>query len=443
MSQTREPLPPILWSEGMLLAPQHFQQLDLRHELLTLHHVGAASPFHWGVMALRLNTDVLPGGVVQVQELDAVLPDGLVVRHLTGRDPPLEIDVGPHREAAGRAPVTVHLAVPTGRSVEGRGGELPRFEAVPAVDVADEAGVAEPVGIERLRPRLSLEVTTAPRQRPPAKYVSMPLARVSFDGRAFTLPDFVPPTLRVEERSALARRLQDMARKARERAHHWARRTGAGGEGGRAPDLQGLAAGLPALEALLASGRAHPFQLYLELCRYTGLLVALAAGQVPPVPPRYDHDDPLAAFAEVLATIDLTLDRMKQSYAPVPFQADGARFSLLVEPEWTAPPASRLVVGVRGPQGTQEGALAAWMEGARIATRDHAQELWNLRIRGASRRIMEPPAELERLLPRGTLLFAVGIDDAYVTPNEPLEIWNDDAGPGVARPSDVVLYVSA
>jgi type VI secretion system protein ImpJ len=441
MSQTREPVPPILWSEGMLLSPQHFQQLDLRHELLTLYHVAVASPFHWGVLGVRFNTDVLPGGLVQVQELDAILPDGLVVRHLVDRDPPLEVDVGAFREAAGRAPVTVHLAVPTGRSIEGRGGELPRFEAFAAGEVADEAGVAEPVEIDRLRPRLSLEVTTAPRQRPPAKYTSMPLARVTFDGRAFGFPDFVPPTLVVEERSALARRIQDMARKARERAHHWARR--AGGEGGRAPDLQGLAAGLPALEALVASGRAHPFQLYLELCRYTGMLVALAAGQVPPVPPRYDHDDPLAAFAEVIATVDLTLDRMKQSYAPVPFQAEGSRFALLLEPEWIAPPASRLLVGISGPQGTQEGALAAWMEGARIATRDHAQELWNLRIRGASRRLVEAPAELERMLPRGTLLYAVGVDDAFVTPNEPLEIWNDEAGPGQARPSDVVLYVSA
>ena len=154
MSGAREPVQPLLWHEGMMLAPQHFQQLVLRQEQLVHYHATAGQPFHWGVANVRIDVDVLPDGLVRVQELEAILPDGLVVRHLIDRDPALEVDVGALREAAGRAPVTIHVAVPAGRSVDGAGGELPRFDVVETPEVADEAGGAEPVDLRRLRPRL-------------------------------------------------------------------------------------------------------------------------------------------------------------------------------------------------------------------------------------------------------------------------------------------------
>lgn len=440
MSGAREPVQPLLWHEGMMLAPQHFQQLVLRQEQLVHYHAAAGQPFHWGVANVRIDVDVLPDGLVRLQELEAILPDGLVVRHLIDRDPALEVDVGALREAAGRAPVTIHVAVPAGRSVDGAGGELPRYDVVETPDVADEAGGAEPVDLRRLRPRLSLEVTTAPRQRPPAKFVSMPLLRVGHDGKAFTAAEFVPPILFVGERSALARQVQELTRRAREKAHHLARQGGAGGgRPERRFDLDGIAAGLPALEALLASGRAHPFTLYVELCRYAGLLSTLGVGQVPPVPPRYDHDDPMPAFAEVLATVTQTLDRLKKSLVAVRFTPEGDKFCLTLEPEWTQ---QRLVVGVRAPTGMSDADVAAWMNGALIATRDRSQDLWNLRVRGAPRRVVESDPELDLVAARGTVLFAVEPDSAFVTPAETLEIWNTETRGDQQRPTDVVLYVT-
>src|SRR5262249_28543467 len=42
----------IQWYEGMLLAPQHFQQSSLRQEALLAYHLAALSPYHWGVSRL-------------------------------------------------------------------------------------------------------------------------------------------------------------------------------------------------------------------------------------------------------------------------------------------------------------------------------------------------------------------------------------------------------
>src|SRR6185503_10016287 len=77
----REVPPPIQWHEGMLLAPQHFQQLSLRHELLVHYHAAQVSPFHWGVRYLEIDPVPLTDGILRVLDLEAVMPDGLAVSH--------------------------------------------------------------------------------------------------------------------------------------------------------------------------------------------------------------------------------------------------------------------------------------------------------------------------------------------------------------------------
>ena len=67
------------WHEGMLLAPQHFQQLALRQEELLHYHAAALAPFHWGVLRRDIDTAALTEGLLRVGGLEAVLPDGLVV----------------------------------------------------------------------------------------------------------------------------------------------------------------------------------------------------------------------------------------------------------------------------------------------------------------------------------------------------------------------------
>ncbi|MBK1662225.1 type VI secretion system baseplate subunit TssK [Paracraurococcus ruber] len=442
MTHPPHPVAPLLFHEGMLLAPQHFQQTVLRLEQLALLHAAAACPFHWGVTTLEIEPGTLPAGLLRILALEALLPDGLPVRHRVERDAPLELDLTPWCDAAARAPVTVHLAVAAGRAIAGEGEDLARFEVAEWPEVADEAGTAEPLSLQVLRPRLALEVTTGPRQRPPAKFTSLPLLRCGFDGHAWTRAPFVPPALRVGERDPLARLVQDLARGAREKALSLARQGASqgGNQGGSLAaraGLEGLSAGLPPLEALLASGAAHPFALYVELCRYAGLLAALAAGQPPAVPPRYDHDDPLAAFTEVVAAAQQVLDRMGRSLVAHRFADQGDRFALPLEPGWTR---GRLVVALVGPPGTADSALAHWMEGALIATGDRSAELWDLRVRGAPRAPLAALDDLDIALPRGAVLFAIEPDTAFVTPGEVLELWPTQGRSAGPRPAEILLY---
>jgi type VI secretion system protein ImpJ len=120
MSEPRRDSPKITeaidWHEGMLLAPQHFQQLALRQEALLHYHAAALAPFHWGVLRLDIDAAALTQGLLRVGEMEAVLPDGLMVSQEIDDPRPLEIDLKPHAAALEGGAATVYLAVPARRA---------------------------------------------------------------------------------------------------------------------------------------------------------------------------------------------------------------------------------------------------------------------------------------------------------------------------------------
>ena len=52
----------IQWHEGLLLTPQHFQQLSLRQEALLQYVASTIAPFNWGVRYLKIDPASLAAG---------------------------------------------------------------------------------------------------------------------------------------------------------------------------------------------------------------------------------------------------------------------------------------------------------------------------------------------------------------------------------------------
>ncbi|HGY9582134.1 TPA: type VI secretion system baseplate subunit TssK [Vibrio harveyi] len=63
------------WCEGMFLRPQHFQQSEraFEHEFKGLNRF--QQPYNWGVYQVRINPNSLKEGVVEIEKLEAILPD--------------------------------------------------------------------------------------------------------------------------------------------------------------------------------------------------------------------------------------------------------------------------------------------------------------------------------------------------------------------------------
>ncbi|MBM4440927.1 MAG: type VI secretion system baseplate subunit TssK [Candidatus Rokubacteria bacterium] len=432
---------PIQWHEGMLLAPQHFQQLALRQEELLHYHAMAIGPFHWGVRRLTLDQALLVSGTVRVLELDAVMPDGLVVSHLRGQGGELEVDLSGHVDEMKSRPVTVHLAVPVKKPGDGAlRGDLARYDSIEGPVVRDDNTGDGELRIPRLKPRLSLLVT----ETPPQKYVSFPLARVAYRNETFGATDFVPPCLAVEMRSPVAEMCTGIARRLREKAMFLSdQMLSASMTFGSAMALdtkntiENLVGGLPLFEAVLTTGAAHPFQLYLALCALSGNVAAVGRNQIPPVFNAYNHNDLRATFDQVRDFIARTIDEgIIESHTPYSFKLDAGVFSIPFDAMWLA---GDFVIGARGRPGTTEKEVVAWMDEALIGSRTKLSMMREKRILGAGRKRVDRDGEL--LPTRGSVLFTVKSDTAFIEPDEILQITNTADPANALGPDEIVLYV--
>ena len=295
----------VLWEEGMLLSPQHFQQAARRQEEILHYHLHLAAPFQWGIVDVEWDQTLLARKLLRVRRLEAVMPDGLGVRHHT--EETLQVDLTEHLAEARLRPVTIWLTVPAQRGAdhpwEGSLGRTRPTEGAQTVD--DNTG--QSVLVRRARPVLKLEAGP----RPGNAYAALPVARLEVRDEALALTEYVPPLLTCRPGSEPYLLCADLAHRVRQRASDLAQRGVASEDVHRS--VRVMAGALPPFEAVLRSGRPHPFALYHALCAFVGWLAGAIPGKVPPAFSGYDHEDLLASFGELDAEADTILGGMAKT----------------------------------------------------------------------------------------------------------------------------------
>ena len=66
----------IIWTEGMFLRPQHFQQQDRYVQQLVDGRCDGLRPYGWGFTELELDSALLLQGKLALAACRGVLPDG-------------------------------------------------------------------------------------------------------------------------------------------------------------------------------------------------------------------------------------------------------------------------------------------------------------------------------------------------------------------------------
>ncbi|HEV3470589.1 MAG TPA: type VI secretion system baseplate subunit TssK [Pyrinomonadaceae bacterium] len=430
----------IQWHEGLLLTPQHFQQMSLRQETLLQYVSASVAPFCWGVRHFKIDQASLVGGSLRLLELEAVMPDCLVVSLGARRGEELQVDLTPYADEMRERPVAVHLAVAARDTDAITRGDLARYDSVEGDPVPDESTGEGHLRIPRLRPRLTLLVT----DEPPKKYVSLPLVKVAYKDESFALTDFIPPALSVPRQSPLGVMCSAAARRLREKAASLAeqlRGPAAGASAGFDLETEGLIRSLvtplPALEAVLGTGVSHPFLVYLALCSVVGHVSVMGRGLIPPPLVPYDHNDLRATFEQALSFISRKVDEgITSSYKVYPFRYEGGVFSLHFEGGWAG---RRLALGLRGQAGVGEQELVAWGRECVIGSRGRMQRMRETRVLGARRELIERDDLF--VPPRGVVLFSLKPDPEFVEPDEVLQIFNTGERGRTGRPAEIVLYV--
>ncbi len=422
----------VQWHEGMLLAPQHFQQLAKRQEDALAYHVLAGLPYCWGVRKLDIDVGLLGAGTLRVTELEAIMPDGLIVSHspdLPGAEL-LELSLAPYAERLAQGGMMAFLAVE-------KTGD--RFHSMPGELVTDEYSTSEPIEIPRLRPNLQILAG----DEPSARYVSFPLVLVVRENEVYKLGNFVPPRIEVPAESMLKKMCIELALRLREKTVFLAKQTTI--PSSRVEDrlqylelrdrLRSIVALLPYYEAVLGTESIHPYPLYLALCSLCGPLSLLRAGAVPPAPIPYRHTDLHSTFASLIALLGDMLEAVSQAYRELKMKLLDGVFSHLIEPESLG---ERLVIGVRA---QSERDLLAWMDGALIGSDTVLGPLREKRVLGAQRARIERADELGLDAGGGITLFAIRVDPNFILPNRPLMIFNPSDSAAAQGPSEIILYV--
>jgi type VI secretion system protein ImpJ len=299
----------VVWSQGMFLMPQHFQQ-EGRHVAYALDmRARAAFRFAWGFFELALDEGLLATGRVGIARATGVLPDGtpFAVPQHDACPAPLEIPADMKGEL-------VVLAVPLARE----GVTQVRFEGEEALDAGrwrvaceelrdqtNAADEAEPVETAVLDLRLmrAKDVTDA--------HAVLGLARVierRSDDQVVIDRAYIAPQTRIDatqQLSALASLLHGLIR---QRARALAARMGQLGHGvSEMADflmLQALNRAEPAFRQHALAPGAPPSEFHLSCLQLAGDMAALASdARVPAEYPLYRHVDLQGSFEPVIADL--------------------------------------------------------------------------------------------------------------------------------------------
>lgn len=437
MAYSHPVVPAIQWHEGMLLSPQHFQQLEKRWEQIlrfVLTHTG--SP-HWGVKNLKLDRIHLPTGLFRVLSVDVLFPDGLLTTYQSREGSLLEIDLTPHREEIMRARGTVYLCVPaelpnTSTTI----GDFPRYAMNDGIDIVDEHAPDNVIQISHLIPKLTLQFG----QVPPARHVSIPIARVAYVDASFTLLPYTAPCFSLAPETPLAQQCQSIVHRIREKAAYlseqWQSQLGTALLAGTTAQLSPLVTVLPMIEPLLLEPTS-PHKIYQALCVVAGHLSSLRLGQIPPVFPSYNHHDIAACFEPVLEWIGFILNNIEKAYDILLFNRHDRIFSVPLHHELSE---KNLLIGLKATIGMSEAELEEWMKDAIITSQSTFEAARIRRITGAPRHLIQGQEMYELMPGRGVLIFRLTVDPSYIRPGEKLIIVNP-TDTSEKRPKEVVLYL--
>ena len=323
----------VVWSEGMALDPQHFQQWDRFHSALLHARLRSIAPHSWGLTELEIDDAAIANGTFRLTQCSGVMADGLVMSIPDIDPPPAAREVAPHLSPRDER-LPVYLAVPVERvdginyllSTDTTSRET-RF-VVSAATMADETTGQAPRSIEVARPNLMLKLGTEALQG----YSTIKLAQVMRKPTGeFALDErFVPPCLSFGASRALkslTRRVHEQLAAKSSSLWNRTRNLPRGQTALSAGDVVSLwlqqttNAFIPILSHYQTSGTQHPEALYTTLSMLAGQLSALPGhSEHPRVLPDYDHESATACFAALDATIGRLLGgpALEVNYQPIP-----------------------------------------------------------------------------------------------------------------------------
>lgn len=299
----------ILWGEGLFLRPQHFQQQDAYHESLVSNALLTAQPFGWGVRRLVIDHDALKGGILRIDQIDVVLPDGesYIAPDRDLLPPPVALNNVIGQEDAADFHLAIHqMRLHGGNSApEGEEQEQRRY-AISHKNSADLFTDAAEAEIPVLKKTAQLKHGSDPLDQ----YVSMALIRVRKTPASGYEQDtaYMPPTLSINAAPMVVlqlRRLLDALQAKVNALYGFHREPSKNIIEFRSGDiasfwlLHTISSAVAALAHLHQNPSLHPERLFQEMLRLAGGLLTFSKAYALADLPTYDHANPGSGFLKL------------------------------------------------------------------------------------------------------------------------------------------------
>lgn len=325
----------IHWSEGMFLRPHHLQAGQRWMETVVRAGLDASRSFAWGGLSLEIAEEPLENFTLRLDRCELRLKDGSWIRI------PENTEVEPLNFKAaiesGPGGVDIFLGIPSMQEVRANSVSLenpealngtPRYEPQ-AITRRDENTGENPqmLYVRRMRGRLFVEGDDM------TGYEVVRVGRVKRTDRPGALPELdelgTGPLLAIQANtglSALVTSLSDqveakgevLANEARE--HHMMFTDGVASNSEHLLKLHVINEVRGHLGALMQCPVLHPYDVFIVLSRLVGQLSVFHDDLVPIGIPRYDHDCPGEAFAQLRSRLLILLEALRPvAYVERPF----------------------------------------------------------------------------------------------------------------------------
>ncbi len=328
----------MLWHEGMLLLPQHFQQAERHHEAVLRQLLTQLVPHRYGLAELVIDGEALGNEQFKLSACSGIMPDGTPFDLPAFDAAPLSRPLG-KLLAGGSARFGVSLAIPLDRAGECNASDDGQLDGRPTRFRATTASVVDdyPPG-ERQEVRLA------------ARNLRLVVDGESLDGHAVIrlaelvrLPtgaiavadDFVPPCLTVAASERLAAQLKRTVEILASRSHELSasRRQRTQGmvefsasESANLLLLHTVNGALGVLAPLLVQQVVHPATVFAELIRLAAQLYTFAGEGHPRDLPAYEHDRLAACFQAIDERLRALLEtNIAVRYVPLPLTRSSER----------------------------------------------------------------------------------------------------------------------
>ncbi len=378
----------VIWAEGMLLQPQHFQQAE-RHQAHVLDvQLHGANPYAWGFVSLAVDSAALSIGKVGLTAARGLFPDGTAFDMPTNEPLPMAIDI-----PANAREVKVLLAIPAQRAgARDSNNEstdvLARFN-VSEAETSDTNTGGERTALIQLG---SLNASLILQSEATDAWTVLGVVKIverRADNQVVLDKSHIPPTLDIRNDPLLqgyARELVGLLKQRGDALGGRMSQTGSGGVSEVADFLllQTVNRNEPVFKHLTQAAIVHPQHLFEHCLALAGDLSTFRGKRRVAEFDVYVHDDLAKSFAPVIADLRLSLSMvMEQSAVQIELHERkmGVRVGILSDSEMRKNATFVLTVSA---QIASEAIRARFPSQVKIGPVEKIRDLVNLQLPGVT-----------------------------------------------------------